>query len=198
MDLRRIPTRIASHRSPLALCSSVIGAHCSSVIGTGHAPFDGRDRHYSTVTMPTRSQLDAADPRLPPPPHSPQSADSPSVLSAMTSPTLFHNPHCSKSRQALALLQARGIEPRIVRYLDTPPTPQALERLLHQLGLEPRELMRRDEPAYRELGLDDPALDRAALVAALAAHPRLIQRPILVNGTRAAIGRPPEAILEIL
>lgn len=116
----------------------------------------------------------------------------------MTTPTLLHNPRCSKSRQALALLQERGIEPTVVLYLDTPPTVTELDRLLQRLGLSPRELMRRDEPEYRALGLDDPSLDRAALIEALAAHPRLIQRPILVNGERAAIGRPPEAILEIL
>lgn len=116
----------------------------------------------------------------------------------MTSPTLFHNPRCSKSRQALALLRERGIEPDLVLYLDTPPTAAEIDRLLQRLNLAPRELMRRDEPEYRALGLDDPALDRAALIGALAAHPRLIQRPILVNGERAAIGRPPEAILEIL
>lgn len=116
----------------------------------------------------------------------------------MTSPTLFHNPQCSKSRQALALLRERGIEPNLVLYLDTPPSAAELDLLLRQLNLSPRELMRRDEPAYRALGLDDPALDRVALIEVLAAHPRLIQRPILVAGGRAAIGRPPEAILEIL
>lgn len=116
----------------------------------------------------------------------------------MTRPTLFHNPRCSKSRQALALLEARGLAPVVVDYLAAPPSPARIEEILGLLGIGPRELMRRDEPEYRALGLDAPDLDRSALVAALAAHPRLIQRPILVNGGRAAIGRPPEAILEIL
>ncbi len=111
---------------------------------------------------------------------------------------LYHNPRCSKSRAALELLRGRGIEPRIVAYLDEPPAVAELERLLALLDLEPRALMRRDEEAYRELALDDPSLDRRALVEAMHRQPRLIQRPIVVSGSRAAIGRPPEAILDIL
>ena len=110
----------------------------------------------------------------------------------------YHNPRCSKSRQALALLQARGIEPELVAYLDTPPSPEALEQLLGKLGIGARELLRKGESEYAELGLGDPALDEATLVEAMAAHPILIERPIFENGERAVIGRPPERVLELL
>lgn len=112
--------------------------------------------------------------------------------------TILHNPRCSKSRETLALLEARGIEPRIVRYLDEPPSEAELGRILDLLGLEPRALMRSSEAEYRELGLDDPTLGRAELVRAMHAHPRLIQRPIVLANGRAAIGRPPEAVLDLL
>ena len=112
--------------------------------------------------------------------------------------TLYHNPRCSKSREALALLQARGIEPAIVRYLDTPPDAAALRQLLRQLGLPARELLRHKEEEYQALGLDDPKLDDEALIAAMVAHPKLIERPIAIQGRRAIIGRPPEKILELL
>ena len=112
--------------------------------------------------------------------------------------TIYHNPRCSKSRQALALLNERGLEIEIVEYLQTPPDAAALAGLLDGLGLEPRELMRKKEAAYKELGLDDPALDRAALIAAMVENPILIERPIVVAGARVALGRPPEAVLDIL
>ncbi len=113
--------------------------------------------------------------------------------------TYFHNPRCSKSRAALALLQARGIEPQLVAYLEQPPTIAELGTLLRQLGLsDARALMRQGEAEYKELGLDNPALTQEALIAALAAHPRLIERPIFIHGERAVIGRPPERVLELL
>lgn len=112
--------------------------------------------------------------------------------------TIYHNPRCSKSRQTLALLRERGIEPRIVEYLRTPPDAETLTRLLGLLGLGARDLLRRKEPPYKELGLDDPAKSEAELVAAMVAHPVLIERPIVVHGQRAALGRPPEQVLEIL
>jgi arsenate reductase len=112
--------------------------------------------------------------------------------------TLYHNPRCSKSRQALALLQERGIEPDLVLYLDAPPTADALRRLLGQLGMAPREMLRKGEDAYKEQRLDDSALDDAALIAAMVAHPKLIERPIAVRGDRAVVGRPPERVLELL
>ena len=111
---------------------------------------------------------------------------------------IWHNPRCSKSRATLALLEERGIEPEIVLYLETPPDADEIDRVLGLLGREPRELMRRKESEYKELGLDDPALTRAELIAAMAAHPRLIERPVVIRDGKAALGRPPEAVLEIL
>jgi arsenate reductase len=112
--------------------------------------------------------------------------------------TIYHNPRCSKSRATLDLLRSRGVEPGIIEYLKVPPTATVLDDLLRRLGLEPRDLMRRKEPEYAELGLDDPGLSRAALIEAMVTHPRLIERPIVVKDGRAALGRPPEAVLEIL
>ena len=112
--------------------------------------------------------------------------------------TIYHNPRCSKSRATLKLLEERGIAPDIVEYLKTPPDAAALDGLLDRLGMEPRDLMRRKEAPYRENGLDDSGLSRDALIAAMVADPILIERPIVVAGNKAAIGRPPEAVLEIL
>jgi len=112
--------------------------------------------------------------------------------------TIYHNPRCSKSRQSLQLLVGHGIEPQVVEYLQTPPTAAELEQILTMLGLEPRALMRTKEAEYHELKLDDPSLSRAELIAAMATHPKLIERPIVVAGKRAVIGRPPERVLEII
>lgn len=110
----------------------------------------------------------------------------------------YHNPRCGKSRQALALLEERGLKPKIVRYLETPPDAATLDRILKALGMEPRQLMRKQEAPYKDLGLDDPKLNRAQLVKAMVEHPILIERPILVQGAKAALGRPPEQVLTIL
>lgn len=112
--------------------------------------------------------------------------------------TIYHNPRCSKSRQTLELLRGRSVDPQIVEYLKTPPDAATLSRVLTMLGLEPRDLMRKKEKEYKEIGLDDPDLSRDALIAAMVAHPRLIERPIVVKDGKAALGRPPEAVLEIL
>lgn len=112
--------------------------------------------------------------------------------------TIYHNPRCSKSRQTLALLEERGISPRIVEYLKTPPSAAELKTILKRLGLRPRDLMRKGEPLYAELGLKDRDLDDDALIALMVANPMLIERPIVVRGGKAAIGRPPESVLEIL
>jgi len=113
--------------------------------------------------------------------------------------TIFHNPRCSKSRDTLALLQEKGISPTIVAYLEQPPSPTELGKLLSRLGFaDARQLMRKNEAEYKELGLDNPGLDQEALIAAMVAHPRLIERPIVVNGEKAAIGRPPENVLTVL
>ena len=111
---------------------------------------------------------------------------------------IYHNPRCSKSRQTLALLEERGVEAEVIRYLETPPSASALKSILKALGMNPRDLMRKKETAYKELGLADESMTDAALVNAMAENPILIERPIVVNGARAAIGRPPESVLEIL
>ena len=116
----------------------------------------------------------------------------------MTDLTLYHNPRCSKSRGALELLEARGLTPRVVRYLETPPSTEELRELLAKLGYGARQLLRSGEDVYKELNLDDPALDDEALIAAMVEHPRLIERPILVAGDKAVVGRPPERVLELL
>ncbi|PHQ23749.1 arsenate reductase (glutaredoxin) [Marinobacter guineae] len=117
----------------------------------------------------------------------------------MTEPTrIFHNPRCSKSRQALELLTEQGIEPEIIRYLETPPTEQQLEDILAALNLEPRDLMRTKENEYKEQGLDNPDLSREQLIAAMVATPKLIERPIVLANGKAALGRPPENVLSIL
>lgn len=113
--------------------------------------------------------------------------------------TIYHNPRCSKSRETLALLKQQGVEPQVVAYLDQPPSAPEIAILLDQLGLSnARDLMRKGEAEYAELGLANPALSQDELIAALASHPRLIERPIVSNGQLARIGRPPEQVLEIL
>jgi arsenate reductase len=116
----------------------------------------------------------------------------------MTPSRLFHNPRCSKSREALALIEDRGVQPMIVPYLEQPPSAAELRELLAQLGRPVRDVLRRSESEFDALGLDDPALTDDALIDAMAAHPRLIERPIFVFGGRAVIGRPPERVLELL
>jgi len=112
--------------------------------------------------------------------------------------TLYHNPRCSKSRQALELLRARGIEPEIIEYLKAPPGAAEIRSLLEALGKRPREIIRTKEAAYKEAGLDDPGKTDAAVIAAIARHPILLERPIAVSGGRAVIGRPPEEVLKIV
>jgi len=112
--------------------------------------------------------------------------------------TIYYNPRCSKSRQTLALLRERGIEPRVVEYLKTPPDAATLTALLAVLGLEPEDVTRRGEPAYRDAGLDGPALGRRERIDRMVRHPQVIERPIVQAGERARVGRPPEAVLEIL
>jgi len=111
---------------------------------------------------------------------------------------IYHNPRCSKSRQALELLRQRGIEPEIVEYLKTPPDKAELKRILKLLGLTPRALMRKGEAVYKEKRLDDPKLTDEQLIAAMVAYPVLIERPIVLAGKKAALGRPPEKVLDIL
>lgn len=112
--------------------------------------------------------------------------------------TIYHNPRCSKSRQTLALIRDHGIEPEVIEYLRQPPSPDALKRITEWLEVRPRDLLRTGEPEYKELGLDDPDVDDESVIRAICEHPRLLQRPIVVAGNRARIGRPPEAVTEIL
>lgn len=116
----------------------------------------------------------------------------------MTELTFYHNPRCSKSRAALELLEGRGLSPTIVRYLETPPTAAELKSLMNKLDIAPRQLLRTGEDEYKQLNLADVGLSDDQLIDAMAAHPRLIERPILIAGDRAAVGRPPEKVLEIL
>jgi arsenate reductase len=116
----------------------------------------------------------------------------------MSDITLYHNPRCSKSRAALQLLQARGIEPGIRLYLETPPSREELSQLLERLGIGARGLLRTGEAAYKEENLEDPSLTEAQLIEAMIAHPKLIERPIAIRGERAVVGRPPENVLELL
>lgn len=111
--------------------------------------------------------------------------------------TIMHNPRCSKSRQTLSLLREKGVEPKIVEYLETPPNADEFKAILSKLGVGPRDVIRRGESIYKELELADPDLSDEALVTAMVANPILIERPIVVNGDKAAIGRPPENVLEI-
>ena len=111
---------------------------------------------------------------------------------------IYHNNRCSKSRATLALLEQRGGEIEVINYLDTPPTAAELTVLLKQLGMTARELLRTGEAEYQSLYLDDQSLGDEALIAAMVAHPILIERPIVVANGKAAIGRPPESVLAIL
>jgi arsenate reductase len=109
---------------------------------------------------------------------------------------IYHNPRCSKSRQTLALLHVRGVEPRIVEYLKTPPDEEALARILGMLEMEPIDLIRKKE--FKDLGLSDVKDDRRELIRQMVANPILIERPIVVKGNEARLGRPPEKVLEVL
>jgi arsenate reductase len=112
--------------------------------------------------------------------------------------TIYHNPRCSKSRATLQLLTDQNIEPDIVEYLKTPPDARTLDELLTKLGMEPRDLMRKQEDEYKENNLDNESLSRDQLIQAMIDYPKLIERPIVVANNKVAIGRPPENVLDIL
>ncbi len=112
--------------------------------------------------------------------------------------TIYHNPRCSKSRQTLQLLQENGVDPEVVLYLNDTPSEEQLDALLATLGIGARELLRKGEDDYKALNLKDTSHSEADLVAAMVAHPKLIERPIVVRGDRAVLGRPPENALELL
>ena len=112
--------------------------------------------------------------------------------------TIYHNPKCSKSRQTLELLRSRGVEPVIIEYLRKPPDQATLKKVLRLLKMKPRELMRRKEDIYKKARLDRADLDDDALISAMIKHPILIERPIVLANGKAALGRPPESVLDIL
>lgn len=111
--------------------------------------------------------------------------------------TIYHNPRCSKSRQTLALLQEHGVQPEIIEYLKTPPTESELNRILNLLGKEPLELIRKGEEEFK-VHIKDKTLSRSRIIALMVAYPKMIERPIVINGNKAAVGRPPESVLNIL
>tara|TARA_B100001758_G_C18340590_1_gene574085 strand:+ start:233 stop:580 length:348 start_codon:yes stop_codon:yes gene_type:complete len=112
--------------------------------------------------------------------------------------TIFHNPRCSKSRQTLSLIQEKNIDINIIEYLKTPPDISQLKQILKQLGYEPRQLMRKSEQIYKDLDLGNENKTAADLIIAMTQNPILIERPIVLSGEKAAIGRPPESVLNIL
>jgi len=111
---------------------------------------------------------------------------------------IYHNPRCSKSRQTLQLLNEQNAETEIIEYLKTPPSRAELESILKMLALEPRELMRKKEKEYKAAGLDNPDLDRDALIQGMLDNPKLIERPIVIKDNKAIIGRPPELVLDLV
>lgn len=111
---------------------------------------------------------------------------------------LYHNPRCAKSREALALLRERGIEPEVVLYLETPPTAKQLKDVLKKLCISARQLLRTGEDAYKTLNLSDEKLSEAALIKAMVENPKLIERPIAIKDDKAVIGRPPENVLQLV
>jgi len=112
--------------------------------------------------------------------------------------TIYHNPRCSKSRQTLALLEENGINPTVREYLNDVPSAEEIAEILNMLAMEPRDLMRKKESVYAECELDNPSLTNDDLVSFMVKHPILIERPIVLSNDKAAIGRPPEKVLEIL
>jgi len=111
---------------------------------------------------------------------------------------IFHNPRCSKSRQTLQLLEDNNVQPQIIEYLKQAPSKAELESVLNLLGMNPRELMRKGESVYKELNLADESLSKDQLLAAMLKNPILIERPIVLANGKAAIGRPPESVLDII
>ncbi|EMI52726.1 arsenate reductase (glutaredoxin) [Rhodopirellula sallentina] len=111
---------------------------------------------------------------------------------------IYHNPRCTKSRQALQLLESRGVEAEVIKYLETPPTKKELGEIIKMLGIPAESLVRKKEALYKELGLADKKLTNQQWIATMVEHPKLIERPIVVHNGQAAIGRPTENITEIL
>ncbi|CAH0992584.1 putative protein YfgD [Sinobacterium norvegicum] len=116
----------------------------------------------------------------------------------MPATTIYHNPRCSKSRQTLAILQDNGVEPEVVLYLEQPPSESELTTIIRQLGITPRQLLRKGEEAFKENNLKDDSLTDQQLIAAMVQFPKLIERPIVIVGEQAVLGRPPENVLTLI
>lgn len=116
----------------------------------------------------------------------------------MSDITLYHNPRCSKSRETLKLLQEKNVEPNIRLYLEDAPSGEEIQTLIKQLGIKARDLLRTGEAPYKENNLKDSNLSEQQLIEAMVKFPKLIQRPIAIRDDRAIIGRPPEAVLDLL
>jgi arsenate reductase len=116
----------------------------------------------------------------------------------MSQVKIYHNPRCSKSRQTLSIIEEQGIEPEIINYLETPPSISELTTVLSLLDLEPQGLMRKRESEYKESGLDNLSLSKSEQIQLMVKFPKIIERPIVLSNGKAAIGRPPECVLEIL
>ncbi len=116
----------------------------------------------------------------------------------MSKVIIYHNPRCSHSRQTLALLESLGYQPKVIEYLQTPPSVTELKQILKMLGMKPRDLMRQKESEYKSLGLDDHNLSESALLQTLHEHPILIERPIVIIDKQACIARPAETLMEII
>jgi len=111
---------------------------------------------------------------------------------------IYHNPRCSKSRQTLQLIEEHGQQPDVIEYLKTPPSVEALTAIIAALDVSPRDIIRNKEAEYKESGLDNQDLSDSEIIALMVANPKVIERPIVVNGDKAAVGRPPENVLAIL
>jgi len=111
---------------------------------------------------------------------------------------IYHNPRCRKSREALELLNKKGLKPEVIEYLKTPPSPRELDGILKKLHMEPQEIVRTKEEVYQDLHLSKKQMDRKDWIQVLVKNPILIERPIVVHGGKAALGRPPEKVLEVL
>ena len=116
----------------------------------------------------------------------------------MTDTIIYHNPRCSKSRQTLEILQREGYEPQVIKYLQTPPSVEEIKGLLSLLGMTAQQVMRRNEAEYKDNNMSDPQLSEAQLIELMHAFPKVIERPIVVNGDQAVIGRPPESVMDII
>ena len=116
----------------------------------------------------------------------------------MSEYTIYHNPRCSISRQTLTILQENGIQPKVILYLETPLDANELSRLTKKLGVQARDLLRKGEDDYKQLGLKDPSISETDILDAMSRHPKLIERPIVVKGDKAVLGRPPENVFELI